>query len=136
MREIKFRAWHSGHPADGDKQKGKFLYWFPENPNLPYYSPDPRLQKKRTFNLDAYLWNHDEHRVMQYTGLKDKNGVEIYEGDILHMAHDENAEVKWQTSRGRWVAVASDNRALFPFKSGWELCEVIGDIYENPELLK
>jgi len=114
--------------------------------------------------IDGYFWGEDctntgysvkhEH-VMQYTGLKDKNGKEIYEGDI----------VKWDDgSNGKYWRVAEvfydTNTYMYSFRilygincnieKGYvfggnfacrgqnpsEEIEVIGNIYENPELLK
>lgn len=63
--------------------------------------------------------------VMQYTGLKDKNGKEIYEGDILIDENAHSMEVVWNSARCRFDPV--------PFC--WHVFEIIGNIYENPELL-
>lgn len=85
-------------------------------------------------------WNYiDKETVGQYTGLHDKNGKEIYEGDIVQglFADQEEPEIKGQViySNGQasYIVIASNN-------DEWELgyldnLEVIGNIYDNPELL-
>lgn len=78
----------------------------------------------------------DNFELMQYTGLKDKNGKEIYEGDILHFKdpHDgiigtvEWADFGWQVTNDYFDQQFEDTPP-----DEWE---VIGNIYENPELLK
>ena len=69
-----------------------------------------------------------EHlEYMQYTGLKDKNGKEIYEGDILHKNKpDRNVEVQWINSS--WYPLGQS----YYKNNSWE---IIGNIYSNPELL-
>lgn len=74
--------------------------------------------------------------VMQFTGLKDKKGQEIYEGDILQdNEYPEegisNAAVTWNNDLGCWDTYPWGVTADF-----FEDYEVIGNIYENPELLK
>jgi len=77
--------------------------------------------------------------LMQYTGLKDKNGKEIYEGDILHVflmdSPPEKHQVIWDKERAGFKL--QDRIAeRYGFYASNLKCEVIGNIYENPELLE
>ncbi|MEG6531633.1 YopX family protein [Lacticaseibacillus paracasei] len=91
----------------------------------------------------------EEAHLMEYTGLHDKNGREIYENDILKVTSEDGesyvATVKWFGDEGypafdlagipsAWCYEA--NALATIFESGVETCEVIGNIFENPELLE
>jgi uncharacterized phage protein (TIGR01671 family) len=67
--------------------------------------------------------------LMQYTGLKDKNGVEIYEGDVI-----EYEEMEVET--GGYYTETITVEYVAPMFSANEEGEVIGNIYQNPELIK
>ena len=93
----------------------------------------------------AAMGEIDESTIEQYTGLKDKNGVEICEGDIVRYddpwyspteSNDPTAlgTVVWDTAQGAW--------RVRDYRASWELgdeiadaCVVIGNIHENPELI-
>lgn len=120
MREIKFRAWQHGG-GDPTVSSGMiFSEPFPVN----FWD-----------NIDRWDFSNE---IMQYTGLKDKNGVEIYEGDIVTM-HPDDFEIS-QTKEVKWC----DDRPVLGFEvSGPILCAgnsgvllVIGNIHQNPELLE
>ncbi len=131
MREIKFRAW--------DKEK-KVIVKF----DLFTY---PTIQNVGSYGKEKFL---KEYELMQYTGLKDKNGKEIYEGDIIQYDNDEKTMDKWVCGE-KAVVVYTPARFLFrmnPFdknelgninvpKEGEceDVIEVIGNIYENKELV-
>ena len=102
QRVIKFRVW--------EKDLEQMLNW---------------EVLERFQNLQSYL--HSEfHEVMQFTGLHDKNGKEIYEGDIVQYdLYTDKIVFKHGGFQGERLIMTN-----------WAACEVIGNIYENPELLK
>lgn len=122
-REIKFRAW------DNNKK----IMYYDENSSFIFSS------NKIECNFDNGWLTKNTGIFMQFTGLKDRNGKEIYEGDILSN----------KDTYGYMVVNWSPTSAGFCLdKKGWifshyfkeavdaEECEVIGNIHENPELLK
>ena len=74
--------------------------------------------------------------LQQYTGLKDKYGKEIYEGDILRSHEGVIREVIWYIPDSAWRLKEKNGNVTMSFK-GWVFdTTIIGNIYENPELLK
>ena len=134
MREIKFRAW--------DKDNEKMVYIPGVKRTEDWLSPEINELIKHCQEEENYI-------LMQYTGLKDKNGKEIYEGDILDF---QNANMKKPTLLGYvkyHVERACYTVGVYFDAYGLPLCDecdngicdaknlkVIGNIYENPELLE
>ena len=86
----------------------------------------------------TFVRKADEIELMQSTGLKDKNGKEIFEGDIVKMAKDVYSEpTYYEVVRHRGGAYRLESK-----QHGCELwlrhtdCEIVGNVYENPELLE
>ncbi len=86
-------------------------------------------------------WLHfdDYGCIMQSTGLKDKEGTEVFEGDILH--HQIQTEytfiVKYDKEKGRWYGDGlSRTYRIDITKEFLQYYKIIGNIYENPELLE
>lgn len=114
MREIKFRAW--------DEHKRKMIA-------NPVVSDEGDGGETASVLLNTAINCLDPYYVlMQYTGLKDKNGKEIYEGDIVSDTEimDEVTFVDGMF----WLNYSEE--PLYHYISVWE---VIGNIHENPELL-
>lgn len=115
MREIKFRAW--------DKSRKKMIYGPTDsNPNASWVLAVAPL-------LD--------NSAMQYTGLKDKNGKEIYEGDIISFLRGtisfDSCVVGWSYDQAAFE-ILSDGLSVSFY--GLKSITVRGNIYENPELLE
>ena len=139
MREIKFRAW------DGTRM---YVPDFLDDGGHPMTAV-----RHRDCLLDVETW--DAHVVMQFTGLKDKNRKEIYEGDIVREDYKRNdgtdighnwiiqfgeyddSDLEWGSPGLGFYAETSEDpergiqSILYLHNPG-----VIGNIYENPELLK
>lgn len=137
MRPIKFRAW--------DKKNKRMLpvdKLMQEYDGVLRFRHNTAVEKNATFNevLD----------IMQFTGLHDKNGKEIWEGDVLHFqnsilsSNDPKPDyrvVKWNEEYGAFAHAYIDGNVE---TSGFTFCksnagkhfEVIGNVYEHPHLIE
>ena len=133
MREIKFRAYI------------KNLGWM-----LPVSMID--FENETIYvSLDSDEWSNDpleydfddnDIEIMQYTGMTDKNGKDIYEGDIVE-AWSEGVKARGKIKRridGLWLMYPAWQNgttwSLAPDKDGGTTVLVIGNIFENPELME
>lgn len=121
MRELRFRAWNKYHKKMYNVYELNF-----DNDIAGCQSMDHR---------STHTFGFIDLELMQYTGLKDKNGVEIYEGDILDFD-----EIEWGGELDPEIVPAIDkligNWSMHGSCADISECRaVIGNIYENPELL-
>lgn len=137
MREIKFRAWVAGFLPE---QSGMF-YGIDLLRNTISGGYD-RISVHRNNNNYKFKSEEEPFTLMQYTGLLDKNGIEIYEGDILRDNEGFNfggipelIVVEWEYAGFLPWSSGKIAAGRLSFTEPDKHCEVIGNIYENPELL-
>ena len=111
MREIKFRTWNP--------ETKKFIYSDKRDLETQLFRLTDFFKELCKLNYDFYL--------QKYTGLKDKDGCEIYEGDIIQRLPKNSYPFPWIVE--------------FSMNCGWDLCstaeyEIIGNVYENPRIVK
>jgi uncharacterized phage protein (TIGR01671 family) len=120
MREIKFRAFN--------KVTNQMI-------DLKKITP---LALDTGFNQDGiFLPFHDDWPLMQFIGHKDKNGKDVYGGDVLLCEDGQKRVVAWYDLAAAWrVGTEDDNTWYNGLGSFIPKSEVVGNIYENPELLE
>ncbi|MGD8707119.1 MAG: YopX family protein [Nitrosopumilaceae archaeon] len=117
---------------------------------------DFRDSKIYEFDFENNDWNEtNDYEILQYTGLKDKNGKKIYEGDIIltqtYSTRPYSVNAKFKRFKAvvelvidttcdvsEYRAIIKEKMENYRYSSFGDFfdCEVIGNIYENPELLK
>ncbi len=127
MREIKFRAWDKYENCMYPWERLlSFRYnerWFIDNTNKKYIN---------------CLFTDEALTIEQYTGLNDKNGNEIYEGDVIidrRLSDRATYLISYDNDRAFYRANGTDKELnLTTHSFEWKNCEIIGNIHENPEL--
>lgn len=150
-RDLKFRAWDKieniMHYQENGNEGVEFSFGGTNCVRVYEYKP----QLIDGVCIDDYDYDElEDYELMQYTGLRDKNGKEIYDGDIITFTEiDEDScmgKENTYTGKVEWIDEIAQWRFIYPSGQRTELhfivqlptiisCEVIGNIYENPELL-
>jgi uncharacterized phage protein (TIGR01671 family) len=147
QREIKFRIWDKKYKTmddvlelDLDLKVGMSGYRID-------YDKDPGEDCSPSPSPALNYFKFDEVILMQYTGLKDKNGKEIYEGDIVNIYHvidkkrcnEGKYKVKYEKTISGFPIILQPFTDYDEEIGGYHTpshFEVIGNIYENPELME
>jgi uncharacterized phage protein (TIGR01671 family) len=127
-REIKFRAWS----AESSDEKDNPIFEMINANSLAISNYDLLIEQ---------LKDKDNFKLMQFTGLLDKNGKEIYEGDLVKQSSDLceiqrciggfDCQILIELKNGGTINGSTYNFSFLLERA----CEVVGNIYENPELI-
>ncbi len=125
----KFRAW--------DVHEKKMF----TNVQLIVWNGNVYANGNSELNVDNLKgWSIDEKYLMQSTGLFDEYGKEIFDGDILHTPDNELAKVFWNDDLAGWFVdflyEIAELSEVADLQSSRSICKIIGNIYENLELLE
>ena len=121
MREIKFRAWLKEHKTMVNVAEIDINHQL-----IYHYGFD---------DFEGNFENFNSIELLQYTGLKDKNENEMYEGDIV-IHHGKMYKIIFNAEEARFVLRDDEFELEIPFtNNNNKRMEIVGNIYENPELL-
>lgn len=139
MRELKFRAWDRAT----DKMSSPFALFG----EFTLLGAVHTWQSEQLGTQSDSLRRLNDLIVMQYTGLKDRNGIEIYESDIIKILGNFGGDTFYKEDTaiiefvidyavGFGLKSLTDRDGLVMQDWSWKEIEVLGNIYENPKLLE
>lgn len=133
MREIIFRGkrldngeWTEGTPFFGSHDSCKMIVACALHPDF--------VDEGNVYYCEGFSVDHAT--VGQYTGMTDKNGERIFEGDILQNALGTKGRVSWYPEHAAFMIYTPEDAVVYSLcGNDFSLVEIIGNIYDNPELL-
>lgn len=127
MREIKFRA--------KSLETGEFIIGCLVK--LDYHNSVDYVEATQIILPNGHSYECEPETVGEFTGLHDRNGKEIYEGDVVKVPNGDFGEVKYNDNMFKIMNCRSNGKVWFSSYDYWSGgCEILGNIYENPDLLK
>lgn len=131
MREIKYQYWDF---------KDRKMSTMEDNGVIrkAYKSEDTSVWQDCSLGLLVMRHHENKGALREYTGLKDKSGKDVFDGDIIQSARTKlNYIIGWDGESASWIALCTDTSKDFHLGSyGWDEAEIIGNTYESPELLE
>lgn len=128
MTTLKFRAW--------DKKCNEM---FKDTFAITESGQVIIVEQESVFDTPDYVFT-DDLIIMQSTGLFDEYGKEIFDGDILHTPDNELAKVFWNDDLAGWFVdflyEIAELSEVADIQSNRSICAIVGNIYENPELVE
>lgn len=154
MREFKFRAWDKNNSCMYySNDIGDDIIWTLDKDGICVHEQYQKVCPNT--GVISYGWQKVETVIMQFTGLTDKNGKEIYEGDIVKIVQDYSikyankpepsfpfdsiAKIDFDSVNAKFTLENDEEQTGIGYYagwSGWNWLEIIGNIYSNPELLE
>lgn len=132
MRDIKFRAWNKNEKRMEDINFIRWVKYGYMSVNSIYYKNGKRIDNGSAYDAKE----PSTIEVMQYINRKDKNGTEIYEGDILKSPDNELIEITYNSDTGGFLMEYIESNDFYNLEEFTEAeCEIIGNIYKNPKLI-
>ena len=141
MREHKFKAWFQTREDTEQKYSGMYDV-------IAIDFGSRVIQVARASVFCRQIFSFDDVELLEWTGRKDKNGAEIFEGDLVahplcvKEPHNERepcetfiGRIQYEEDKGQYFAVNTKRNGYVIVLSEAYKFEVIGNIYENPELL-
>lgn len=125
-RVNKYRAWNKEKKIMCYKHEDEEQHWF----DGVCCSDVEMVNGRLNSGLSAYEY-------MQYIGVDDKNGKEIYEDDIVLSDDGKAGQVQWlEEHLAFMIWCVTDNKVYFAYENDFSKIEAIGNVYENADLLK